>query len=46
LDGCRARLDALGIAYEIDFVDDSQQVQLFLTDPAGVCVELNFSESR
>lgn len=46
LAGYRARLDALGIDYDIDFVDDLKQVQLFLTDPAGVGVELNFSESR
>lgn len=41
-----ARLDALGIDYDIDSVDDLKQVQLFLTDPAGIGVDLNFSESH
>jgi catechol 2,3-dioxygenase-like lactoylglutathione lyase family enzyme len=38
----RARLDAAGLAYEIDEVDARGQVQLFLTDPCGLQVELNF----
>ena len=39
----RARLDAARIPYEVDVVDQLGQVQLFLTDPAGMGVELTFS---
>lgn len=42
----RSRLDAAGIPYRIDVVDTLEQVQLFLTDPAGIRVELNFSPTR
>jgi catechol 2,3-dioxygenase-like lactoylglutathione lyase family enzyme len=38
----RARLDAAGVIYEVDEVDDPPQVQLFLTDPSGLDIELNF----
>lgn len=38
----RARLDAAGLAYEVDEVDELNQVQLFLTDPCGLNIELNF----
>ncbi|HEV2538582.1 MAG TPA: VOC family protein [Frateuria sp.] len=38
----RDRLDAAGLPYEIDEVDALGQVQLFLTDPCGLDVELNF----
>jgi catechol 2,3-dioxygenase-like lactoylglutathione lyase family enzyme len=38
----RARLDAAGLAYELDAVDELSQVQLFLTDPCGLDIELNF----
>lgn len=44
LPATRARLDAAGIPYRIDVVDMPPQVQLFLTDPAGVGVELNFRD--
>lgn len=37
-----ARLEALGIAYEVEDVPLLGQRQIFLTDPAGVGVELNF----
>lgn len=37
------RLAAAGITYEIDQVDDLRQVQLFLSDPAGTGIELNFT---
>lgn len=45
LAGTRARLAAAGIAYTTDIVDELHQVQLFLTDPAGIGVELTFSET-
>jgi catechol 2,3-dioxygenase-like lactoylglutathione lyase family enzyme len=44
LAGTRARLDAAGIAYEVEVVDQLRQVQLFLTDPAGMGVELTFPD--
>lgn len=37
-----ARLDAHGVAYEVEDVPLLGQRQIFLTDPAGVGVELNF----
>lgn len=43
LAGTIARLDAAGVAYERDEVPGLGQVQLFLTDPAGIGVELNFA---
>ncbi|MEP7043704.1 MAG: VOC family protein [Dokdonella sp.] len=39
----RARLDAAAVRYEIDEVPASGQLQIFLTDPAGVGIELNFA---
>ena len=45
LESTRARLDAVGIEYETDVVDELHQVQLFLTDPAGIGVELTFTHS-
>lgn len=39
----RARLNAMRIPYEVDVVDALCQVQLFLTDPAGMGVELTFT---
>jgi catechol 2,3-dioxygenase-like lactoylglutathione lyase family enzyme len=36
----RARLDSEGIDYRVGSAED--QVQLFLLDPAGITVELNF----
>lgn len=44
LEATRSRLDAAGIAYETDIVDELHQTQLFLTDPAGIGVELTFSD--
>jgi hypothetical protein len=43
LEATRTRLDAAGIAYETDIVDELHQVQLFLTDPVGIGVELTFT---
>lgn len=38
----RARLDAAGVSYEVDNVDELSQVQLFLADPGGLGIELDF----
>lgn len=38
-------LRAHGIVYEYDEVPELKQTQLFFTDPAGIGVELNFSEA-
>lgn len=43
VDATRARLAALGIDYELDVVDELRQVQLFLTDPVGIGIELTFT---
>lgn len=37
-----ARLDAHGVAYEVEEVPLLAQKQIFFTDPAGVAIELNF----
>ncbi len=42
-DTMRARLDAAAVPYEVDEVPGSRQLQIFLNDPAGVGVELNFA---
>ena len=42
-DAVRARLDAAAVSYEVDEVPGSGQLQIFLTDPAGIGVELNFA---
>jgi catechol 2,3-dioxygenase-like lactoylglutathione lyase family enzyme len=41
----RAKLDATGIAYRLAHVPQARQFQVFLRDPAGNGVELNFPES-
>lgn len=46
LTATRARLDTAGLPYRIDVVDSLNQVQLFLHDPAGTGVELNFSDAK
>ena len=38
----RSRLQAAGIAFTVDEVAEVKQIQLFLTDPAGMGVELTF----
>ncbi|TAN07455.1 MAG: diguanylate cyclase [Rhodanobacteraceae bacterium] len=43
LGATRARLDAAGVVYEVDVVDELHQTQLFLTDPAGIGIELTFT---
>lgn len=45
LDATRARLVAAGIAHTTDVVDALDQVQLFLSDPAGTGVELTFRDA-
>ncbi|MEP6898093.1 MAG: VOC family protein, partial [Rhodanobacter sp.] len=42
LAGARARLDAAGVRYSIDVIEDRNQVQVFAVDPAGIVVELDF----
>lgn len=44
LSATRNRLDAEGIPYETGTVHERHLVQLFLTDPAGVGVELTFAK--
>ena len=46
LDAFRARLGAAGVHYRTDIVDERGQIQLFLTDPAGIGVELTFTTLR
>lgn len=41
-DGARADLDRRGVAYEHKKVPGAPLQQLFLTDPNGVLIELNF----
>jgi len=42
IDGARARLETAGIAYEHRMVPGAPLQQLFVTDPNGVKVEINF----
>jgi catechol 2,3-dioxygenase-like lactoylglutathione lyase family enzyme len=42
LAAARSRLDAAGVRYTIDIIEDRNQIQLFAVDPAGVVVELDF----
>jgi catechol 2,3-dioxygenase-like lactoylglutathione lyase family enzyme len=46
LAGYVERLRRSGLAYELAEVRSLRQVQLFLRDPAGVGVELNFADER
>jgi len=46
LEATRIRLDAAGIEYQTDVVDELHQTQLFLTDPAGIGVELTFTHAN
>jgi catechol 2,3-dioxygenase-like lactoylglutathione lyase family enzyme len=42
IDATRLRLDGAGVDYTFDGVPASGEAQIFLRDPAGVGVELNF----
>lgn len=42
LEDAMARLRELGIPFELDPARDTKAAQLFVTDPAGVSLELNF----
>ena len=42
LDAAMARLHEHGVAFTLDPARDNKNAQLFLQDPAGVNVELNF----
>lgn len=42
LDGTRARFDAAGLPYRQDVIPRDGTIQLFVHDPDGVKVELNF----
>ncbi len=45
LPGTRERIDAMGLDYRETRVPDLDVTQLFLVDPNGVRIELNFYES-
>lgn len=45
-DSLRARLDAAHVPYRMEIVDSPSQLQLFLIDPAGMGVELNFRADK
>jgi glyoxylase I family protein len=45
LDDAIERLKSAGIEYTVDEVPLTDQVQLFLHDPAGIALELNFSRN-
>ena len=44
LDGMMARLRERGIAFHLDPAREGKNAQLFLEDPAGVQIELNFRD--
>lgn len=45
LEATRARLEQSGTRYETDVVGELHQTQLFLIDPAGIGIELTFTQS-
>lgn len=42
LEEMKQRLDARGVRFTMEQVPDRNQTQVFLTDPAGIALELNF----
>jgi catechol 2,3-dioxygenase-like lactoylglutathione lyase family enzyme len=42
----RRRFDALGVPYRVQRMPSLDQIQVFLTDPSGVTIELNFHSSN
>lgn len=42
LEATRARLDQAKVPHRIVVLDEGAQVQIFVVDPAGITVELNF----
>ena len=42
LEATRARLELAGVAHRTVVLDEGAQVQMFVVDPAGITVELNF----
>lgn len=40
----RERLETAGIVHRVQVLDDGAQVQVFVVDPAGITVELNFRQ--
>ena len=42
LEATRARLDQADVPHRVAVLDDGAQVQIFVVDPAGITVELNF----
>jgi catechol 2,3-dioxygenase-like lactoylglutathione lyase family enzyme len=42
LESTRARLEAAGVRYTIDVIEERNQVQIFAVDPAGIVIELDF----
>jgi catechol 2,3-dioxygenase-like lactoylglutathione lyase family enzyme len=46
LSGFTARLEALSVPFERDYVPELELTQLFFTDPAGTGLEVNFPGER
>jgi catechol 2,3-dioxygenase-like lactoylglutathione lyase family enzyme len=42
LEATRQRLDEANVTHRVVVLDDGAQVQIFVVDPAGISVELNF----
>lgn len=42
LDDYRRRFDELGMSYQTNRIDEASLTQLFIRDPQGITVELNF----
>ncbi|WP_458069532.1 VOC family protein [Rhodanobacter sp. BL-MT-08] len=42
LEATRARLESAGVPHRTVVLDEGAQVQIFVVDPAGITIELNF----